>query len=93
MSDDPIILLLCEWAVCSERNGEHRALVVAQLLEKRVIDLESEVRKRDKWFICKDRGFESHPSNMPVIFFHKTRESIEYTVLTNTHRCMGKNQN
>ncbi|XP_033637539.1 mediator of RNA polymerase II transcription subunit 12-like protein isoform X2 [Asterias rubens] len=42
MSDDPIILLLCEWAVCSERNGEHRALVVAQLLEKRVIDLESE---------------------------------------------------
>ena len=26
--------------------------------------------------------FESHPSNMPVIFFHRTRESTEYTVLT-----------
>ena len=31
---------------------------------------------------CKGRGFESHPSNMPVIFFHRTRESTEYTVLT-----------
>ncbi|XP_038050746.1 mediator of RNA polymerase II transcription subunit 12-like protein isoform X3 [Patiria miniata] len=47
MSDDPIILLLCEWAVCSERNGEHRALVVAQLLEKRVVDLESEKAEAD----------------------------------------------
>ena len=28
------------------------------------------------------RGFESHPSNMPVMFFHRTRESTEYTVLT-----------
>ncbi|XP_022102013.1 mediator of RNA polymerase II transcription subunit 12-like protein isoform X2 [Acanthaster planci] len=47
LSDDPIILLLCEWAVCSERSGEHRALVVAQLLEKRVIDLESEKAEPD----------------------------------------------
>ena len=31
---------------------------------------------------CKGRGFESHPSNMPMIFFHRTRESTEYTVLT-----------
>ena len=28
--------------------------------------------------------FEAHPSNMPVIFFHRTRESTEYTVLTHT---------
>ena len=30
----------------------------------------------------KGRGFESQPSNMPVIFFHRTQESTEYTVLT-----------
>ena len=28
------------------------------------------------------RGFESHPSNMPMIFVHRTRESTEYTMLT-----------
>ena len=27
-------------------------------------------------------GFESRPSNMPVIFLHKARESTEYTVPT-----------
>ena len=31
---------------------------------------------------CKGRWFESHPSFMPVIFFHRTWESTEYTVLT-----------
>nr|XP_006824481.1 PREDICTED: mediator of RNA polymerase II transcription subunit 12-like protein-like [Saccoglossus kowalevskii] len=41
-SDDPIILLLCEWAVCPQRSGEHRALVVAKLLDKRQADLEIE---------------------------------------------------
>ena len=28
------------------------------------------------------RGFKSHPSKMPVMFFHSTRENTEYTVLT-----------
>ncbi|XP_063967745.1 mediator of RNA polymerase II transcription subunit 12-like protein isoform X1 [Lytechinus pictus] len=41
-NDDPIVLLLCQWAVCPERTSEHRALVVAQLLEKYVIDMETE---------------------------------------------------
>ena len=27
-------------------------------------------------------GFKSHPSYMPVIFFHRTCESTEYTVVT-----------
>jgi len=37
--DDPIIRLLCQWAVSDQRNGEHRALAAAQLLEKRQADL------------------------------------------------------
>ncbi|XP_071503303.1 mediator of RNA polymerase II transcription subunit 12-like protein [Diadema antillarum] len=41
-SDDPLVLLLCQWAVSPERTSEHRALVVAQLLEKYVIELEAE---------------------------------------------------
>ena len=30
---------------------------------------------------CKGRGFESRPSNMPVIFVSQDSESTEYTVL------------
>ena len=30
----------------------------------------------------KGHGFEYHPGNMPVILFHITRVSTEYTVLT-----------
>lgn len=34
-SDEAIVRTLCEWAVSVQRCGEHRALVVARLLEKR----------------------------------------------------------
>ena len=37
--DEPIVKLLCEWAVTTKRTGEHRALVVAKLLEKRQNEL------------------------------------------------------
>ncbi|CAG2169792.1 unnamed protein product, partial [Oppiella nova] len=37
--DEPIVRLLCEWAVSIKRTGEHRALVVAKLLEKRQTEL------------------------------------------------------
>ena len=37
--DEPIVRLLCEWAVTTKRTGEHRALVVAKLLEKRQSEL------------------------------------------------------
>ena len=37
--DEPIVRLLCEWAVTTKRTGEHRALVVAKLLEKRQTEL------------------------------------------------------
>ena len=37
--DEPVVRLLCEWAVTTKRTGEHRALVVAKLLEKRQSEL------------------------------------------------------
>ncbi|XP_067143152.1 mediator of RNA polymerase II transcription subunit 12-like protein isoform X2 [Centruroides vittatus] len=42
IQDEPIVRLLCEWAVTTKRSGDHRALVVAKLLEKRQSDLASE---------------------------------------------------
>lgn len=33
--DEPIVEILCEWAVSGVRYGEHRGLAVAKLLEKR----------------------------------------------------------
>jgi mediator of RNA polymerase II transcription subunit 12 len=35
--------LLCEWAVSTQRTGEHRAVIVAKLLEKRQNEIGSEV--------------------------------------------------
>lgn len=43
VQDEAIVRLLCEWAVTTKRCGEHRALVVAKLLEKRQTDLTTEV--------------------------------------------------
>ena len=37
--DEPVLRLLCQWAVSDQRYGEHRALAAAQLLEKRQADL------------------------------------------------------
>lgn len=37
--DEPIIKVLCEWAVSHQRFGEHRAMTVAWLLEKRQSDI------------------------------------------------------
>nr|CAH7731850.1 unnamed protein product [Callosobruchus chinensis] len=36
--DPPVVRLLCEWAVSAERTGEHRALAVAALLDRRQAD-------------------------------------------------------
>ena len=33
--EDTLVHTLCEWAVTSMRSGEHRAFVVAKLLERR----------------------------------------------------------
>lgn len=37
--DEPIVKVLCEWAVSHQRFGEHRAMVVAWLMEKRQADI------------------------------------------------------
>lgn len=37
--DEPIVKVLCEWAMSHQRFGEHRAMVVAWLLEKRQSDI------------------------------------------------------
>ncbi|GFV97760.1 mediator of RNA polymerase II transcription subunit 12-like protein [Trichonephila clavipes] len=42
VQDEAIVRLLCEWSVTTKRCGQHRALVVAKLLEKRQADLSSE---------------------------------------------------
>jgi mediator of RNA polymerase II transcription subunit 12 len=36
--------LLIDWAVSTKRQGAHRAVVVAKLLEKRQSDIRAEVR-------------------------------------------------
>lgn len=38
-TDEPIVKVLCEWAVSHQRFGEHRAMIVAWLLEKRQSDV------------------------------------------------------
>jgi mediator of RNA polymerase II transcription subunit 12 len=38
-ADAPVVQLLCEWAVSTRRWGEHRAMAVAKLLERRQADL------------------------------------------------------
>ncbi|XP_076043982.1 mediator complex subunit kohtalo isoform X2 [Oratosquilla oratoria] len=40
-SEEAIVRTMCEWAVSVQRSGDHRALVVARLLEKRQNDLTS----------------------------------------------------
>ena len=45
VSDEPIINLLIDWAVSTQRHGAHRAVVVAKLLEKRQADLRSDVSR------------------------------------------------
>ncbi|KAI8498739.1 Mediator of RNA polymerase II transcription subunit 12-like protein, partial [Branchiostoma belcheri] len=41
-NNDAIIDLLCEWGVTTKRAGEHRAMVVAYLLEKQQVEMETE---------------------------------------------------
>ena len=41
--DEAVVNLLLEWAVSTKRTGEHRAVVVAMLLEKYQMDLTSDV--------------------------------------------------
>lgn len=42
--DEHILKLLCEWATTTQRTGEHRALVVARLFEKRQSEFQESLR-------------------------------------------------
>ena len=44
MSDEPVIRLLIDWAVSTQRTGEHRAIVTAKILERRQNELRPVVR-------------------------------------------------
>ena len=46
-NEDATVRTLCEWAVSAQRSGEHRALVVARLIEKRQNDI-STAENEDK---------------------------------------------
>ena len=37
--DEAIVHILCEWAISNLRTGEHRAIAVARLLEKRQTEI------------------------------------------------------
>ena len=48
--DEAVTNLLLEWAVSTKRTGEHRAIVVARLLEKYQMDLTSDVSSNNVCF-------------------------------------------
>jgi mediator of RNA polymerase II transcription subunit 12 len=39
IQDEAVVTILCEWAVTGNRSGEHRAFVVAKLLDQRQSDI------------------------------------------------------
>lgn len=55
---------LCEWAVTSMRSGEHRAFVVAKLLERR----QSEICGDSDNFSTDDKESEEMAAPTPTVF-------------------------
>lgn len=61
--DAAIVEILCEWAVSSERWGEHRAMAVAKLLEKRQGEATGETNDNDdKDSVCSN----GTPPGLPI---------------------------
>lgn len=61
--DAPIVEILCEWAVSAERWGEHRAMAVAKLLEKRQSEATGESGDA-----CDDKDSVCSNGNGPPVF-------------------------
>nr|CAD7434053.1 unnamed protein product [Timema monikensis] len=66
--DEAVVQTLCEWAVSHQRSGEHRAMAVSKLLEKRQGDLCAAVAgegegQDDKDSVCSGTGA---PLGLPV---------------------------
>jgi mediator of RNA polymerase II transcription subunit 12 len=62
-NDKQIVRLLCEWAVTTKRSGEHRALAVAKLLERRQTDITAEKEGQDQADDHKMNGNVSEEKN------------------------------
>ncbi|XP_032453194.1 mediator of RNA polymerase II transcription subunit 12 isoform X4 [Nasonia vitripennis] len=67
--DAPIVEILCEWAVSAERWGEHRAMAVAKLLEKRQAEASGENNDNDdKDSVCSNgNGPPALPIFQPLL--------------------------
>lgn len=61
--DSAVVEILCEWAVSAERWGEHRAMAVAKLLEKRQSEVTGENNDNDdKDSVCSN----GNPPILPI---------------------------
>lgn len=61
--DSAVVDILCEWAVSAERWGEHRAMAVAKLLEKRQSEATGENNDNDdKDSVCSN----GTPPGLPI---------------------------
>lgn len=69
-ADAPVVQLLCEWAVSTSRWGEHRAMAVAKLLERRQADLAQACEPSDvpddKDSAASSSGGGGPPPGLPV---------------------------
>lgn len=63
--DECVTVALCQWAVSVRRWGEHRALVVARLLERRQVELLAIQDSIDQSNQGLFDEFESHSSVAP----------------------------
>ncbi|CAG5095064.1 Similar to kto: Mediator of RNA polymerase II transcription subunit 12 (Drosophila melanogaster) [Cotesia congregata] len=66
--DSAVVDILCQWAVSAERWGEHRAMAVAKLLEKRQAEVTGESNDNDdKDSICSNGTPPSLPIFQPLL--------------------------
>ncbi|XP_034934643.1 mediator of RNA polymerase II transcription subunit 12 [Chelonus insularis] len=66
--DSAVVDILCQWAVSAERWGEHRAMAVAKLLEKRQAEVTGENNDNDdKDSVCSNGIPPSLPIFQPLL--------------------------
>ncbi|XP_057325001.1 mediator of RNA polymerase II transcription subunit 12 [Microplitis mediator] len=66
--DSAVVDILCQWAVSAERWGEHRAMAVAKLLEKRQTEVTGENNDNDdKDSVCSNGNPPSLPIFQPLL--------------------------
>lgn len=66
--DSAVVEILCEWAVSAERWGEHRAMAVAKLLEKRQSEATGETNDNDdKDSVCSNGSPPVLPIFQPLL--------------------------